>query len=278
MLPYPIARSIRGIQQSGDLKDAYENVLRAAETLSTVLGIVSTIWARQHQVRTPELDNLQKGFARGLTWGHWLDVVRSMDRVMATHPSALIGMPDALKLKKGNTGLEPDLRRPLKECNQWAHGAGPRNNLEASERLAEVVPPFLRAVEAAGFLADMPWLLVHDVKFRRREGDFLISASEAMGDHPDFEHRSLNSPTALAEDVFYLQTPEGALDLTPLVVMRPCPTCHQREVAFSDRLDGRQRVALKTFDRGHVLFDDTLADEVWTLVAPPPTVKADEAD
>ncbi|RZU32490.1 hypothetical protein BKA19_2185 [Blastococcus saxobsidens] len=265
------------MQQSGDLKDAYENVLRAAETLSIVLGIISTIWAREHHVLTPELDQLQRGFARGVAWGHWLDVVRSIDRPMARHESALPGMADALKLKKGKTGLEPDLRQLLHERNRWAHGAGPRNNLEASERLGGVAPAFLRAVEAARFMAESPWLLVHDVKLRRREGDFHVQALSAMGDHPDFEHRSFTSPTPLAEDVFYLQSADGALDLTPLVVMRPCPTCHQKEVAYADRLEGKNRVALKTFDRGHVLVDDTLADEVRALVRSEPAPETSEA-
>ena len=53
--------------------------------------------------------------------------------------------------------------------------------------------------------------------------------------------------------------------MTPLVVMRQCPECHQREVAYADRLDAREGVSFKTFDRGHVMYDSTLVEELRAL-------------
>jgi hypothetical protein len=175
-------------------------------------------------------------------------------------------MAEGLRLGKGGAGLEADLKQMVEERNRWAHGGGPRNNLDAAERLHDVLPAFERALDRSRFLAGVPWILTNDSKLRRREGDFQIQASRAMGDHPDFDYMVFTSPQALAEDVFYLRTPDGALDMTPLVVMRPCPTCHQREVAYADRVDAHDGVALKTFDRGHVLFDKSLVGEVRELV------------
>jgi hypothetical protein len=255
------------VQQATDMKDTYEGVLRAAETLSVVLGITAATWARTYDVTTPDLLQFQRALlSRGVSWGLWLDVARSVERAMSQHPHAIPGMSEALRRGKGGAGLEPDLKTLVNERNRWAHGAGPRNGLEAAERLHEVFPPFLRSLERSRFLAETPWILTNDSKLRRREGDFQIQASRAMGDHPDFDYMVFTSQRALAEDVFYLRAGDAALDMTPLVVMRPCPTCHQREVAYADRLDERDGVALKTFDRGHVLFDRTLADELRGVV------------
>ena len=184
---------------------------------------------------------------------------------MARHTQPLVGLAEALKKGKGGSGLVADLTTLVQERNRWAHGAAPRNELEASERLESVFPVLERAFDRARFLSDSPWVLTNDTRFRRREGDFEVHASHAMGDHPDFEHVTFVSTRPLAEDVFYLRTGGDFLDMTPLVVMRQCPTCHQREVAYADRLDAREGVSLKTFDRGHVLFDRGLVDELRTV-------------
>jgi hypothetical protein len=259
---------VRAIQHANDMKDAYDAVRRASEALTVVLGATATAWARHYGVTTVQLHGLQAAFfGGGVSLGHWQQAVGSIERPMSSHPHALPGMADALRLGKGGSGLVADLKELVEERNRWAHGGAPRTNLEAAELLEGVVPVLLRALERAQFLSDCPWILTNDVKLRRREGDFQIHASGAMGDHPDFEHTTFTSPQPLAEDVFYLRTPDGALDLTPLVVMRPCPTCHQPEVAYADKVDDRDGVALKTFDRGHVLFDTNLVEELRHLVA-----------
>jgi hypothetical protein len=267
VMPYPLARALRAIQHATDMKEAYEAVLRASEALSVIVGVTATAWARKYEVTTPQLQELQQAFlGPGVAQGHWIQAARSVERSMSRHPHALPGMAAALRLGKGGSGLVADLKELVSERNRWAHGGAPRNGLEAAERLHLALPVFERALERARFLSESPWILTNDAKLRRREGDFQIQASRAMGDHPDFDYMVFTSPQPLAEEVFYLRTPEGAVDMTPLVVMRPCPTCHQREVAYADRIDDREGVALKTFDRGHVLFDPTLVEELRRLV------------
>jgi hypothetical protein len=48
-------------------------------------------------------------------------------------------------------------------------------------------------------------------------------------------------------------------------------------VAYADKVDGRDGVALKTFDRGHVLYDVTLVDELQHLVGGHGTTAAGES-
>jgi hypothetical protein len=268
-LPYPIARAARLVQQTTDPKDTYEAVMMAAETTTTILGITAIAWAREYGVVTPALEQVQQAFVtRGASWGHWADAFASLDLpVHQRADDALPGMGDALKKPaKGKPGMASDLKEFNEERNRRAHNSGPRNKVEAAERAAAYFPVLERVLERSSFLAQAPWILVRDTKLRRRENDFLVHASRAMGDHPDFEFVELTTPQALAEEVFYLQTPTRFIDLTPLVVMRQCPTCHQQEVAFADKVDPKKGVVLKTFDRGHLLFDPLLADEARTLV------------
>ncbi|SOE03497.1 hypothetical protein [Blastococcus haudaquaticus] len=265
-LPYPIARAARIVQQAPTMKETYEAVLRAAEAISTVLGISATLWARRYGVTTTELRKLQRAFQRNVSWGVWTDAARSVQGPMAGHPHALPGMAEALRSGKVGTPLVSDLQDLAKERNRWAHGRGPRNQLEASQRLEEVYPLFERALSNAGFLGGVTWILVNDSKLQRRERDFQIRAAKGMGDHPDFDVMTFTSPTALAEDTFYLLTPDGPMDMTPLVVFRPCPACHQQEVAYAEGLDDRKGVAFKTFDRGHVVYDSSLVEELRHLV------------
>ena len=277
-LPYPIARAARAVQLSTDMKDTYEATLRCAEAVSIVLGITATAWARDNDITTPDLEQLKEALrGRGASQGHWQKAAKSVERPMYQHPAEIPGMVDAFKTGKGGTGLVADLRELVEERNLWAHGGGPHSRVEAAERLSGLEPVLERVLDKVGFLSGTPWILVTDVKLRRRERDFHVQAARAMGDHPDFDYQELTTSQPLAEDVIYLLTPHGLLDLTPLVVMRQCPTCHQREVAYADRIDRLNGVALKTFDRGHLLFDPNLTDEMLALVSRAPSRNDEEA-
>jgi hypothetical protein len=115
------------------------------------------------------------------------------------------------------------------------------------------------------FLANTPWVLVKAVSYRRTEGQFRVLGNRAMGDHPEFERIDLDSKVPLADDNFYALGPRGPIDMSPLVVMRYCPTCRQPEAFYADRTDPKQGVSLKSFGRGHVIFDPTLEQELSTI-------------
>ncbi len=266
VFPYPVARAARAVQLATDSKDLYESILRTSETLAIVLGITATAWARHYNVVTDDLRSLQQAFvSRGVSQGHWTAAARSIERSMSDHPDALPGMANALRPGKGGRGLLFDLDLLLRERNRWAHGAGPHNRVEAAERALTLSQGLERCLKAAQFMAGIPWILTQDSQLRRRERDFQIRASRAMGDHPDFENITFVASTPLADDVFYLLITPTAIDLTPLVVIRHCPTCRQREVSYADRVDDRDGVSLKSFDRGHLLFDPGLSDELRRL-------------
>lgn len=268
-LPYPVARAARAVQLATEATEAYRSVLRCAESTVIVLGVTATAWARHHDVLTNELQALHRAYlGRGVSQGHWLAVLQSLERDLSIHPDAPPGMGQGLRVHRGGAGLLADLNALLRERNLSAHGGEPQNRFEAAERNYVLRPVLERALAAASFLGACDWVVTRSSRYRRREGDFEVTAQRAMSDHPDFEIASFTAKQPLAEDVFYLLTPTSALDLTPLVVLRNCPLCRQAEVAYADRLDARDGVSLKSFDRGHPLFDPSLSDELRTLLEP----------
>ena len=268
-LPYPVARATRRLQLAGDAKEAYESALRAGEILSTVLGITAVAWAQQHTVTTDAIDRLIAALkGRGIAQGLWIDAAQSIEKPMVDSTVGLPGMIEALRRVKGGGGVHPDLKAVTSERNAWAHGASPQTKAEAGERLAELLPPLQRALKQCLPLSQHDWLYVTSTHYQRREKNFLVNASRVMGDHPDWDRVALSSSTAVASESFYLNSGRGLIDLTPLVVMRHCPTCRQPEVAYADRLDSKKGVALKTFDRGHPLFDETLVPDIQALGPP----------
>ncbi len=210
---------------------------------------------------------------RGVTSGHWHEVLRTAREASVTHMNALPGLLAGVRQEKGGRGLLSELRLLLEERNRWAHGAGPQNPADAANRVATLLPALEGALVRAKFLAEIPWVLVRSGSYRRVQSVFAVTVGRAMGDHPEFEAQQITSPIPLADDTFYALTPAGPIDLTPFVVIRYCDICQQPEVCHADRLMP-EGVALKSFGRGHVIFDPGLEEELRQLGQPPvmPTV------
>jgi hypothetical protein len=267
-LQYPIARSARTLQLAADPKDQYEAILDMSEAISVTLGSTAAAWLRSEGLGYDALAELQRSYERGVAQGTWHSVTRALAQHSAHHEAPLPGSTKALQREKGGSGLLADLRTLLEERNRWAHGARPHSNAEAAAKVAELLSPLERALEKCEFLAEIPWILTQRSSFRRHYGDFDVMARSAMGDHPEFERSRFASTSPLADDTFYALGPRGPIDLTPLVVIRYCQACKQREVCYADRMDQKHGVTLKSFTTGHVIFDDSLIDEVISLLPP----------
>ena len=194
-------------------------------------------------------------------------MLREVEKLSIGNPFALPGLVEGLRQGKGGAGLLNDLRRILEERNRRAHGARPHDPSEAAVRVAEFRGPLERAIVRSLFLAETPWVLVEATSYRRREGRFRVLAYRAMGDHPEFERIDLDSKLPLADNNFYALAPRGPIDMSPSVVMRYCETCRQPEAFYADRIDPKQGVCLKSFGRGHVVFDPSLNEELGTIAA-----------
>lgn len=265
-LQYPMARAARAIQLASNLKDEYEQILAAGEAVAITLGVTIAATIGPNASDVPAFSDLKRALvSQGASQGHWISLIAATDAIAAKGEEPLAGLRAALRLGPRGSGLVADLRSLVEERNRWAHGGGPRTSVEAGLRLADLATPVERIFDRCAFLSESPWILTRTSSFRRASGDFEVSASEAMGDHPEFEHRHFVSQLPLADETFYLLSSSGPVDLTPFVVMRYCETCRQPELCYADRLDRRDGVALKSFARGHNLFDHTLDDELRRL-------------
>lgn len=265
-LPYPAARAARALSLATNARDQYEAILDAAEALTLTLGINAAAWARQELPGCEALVRLHKAYTdRGVSQGHWHQLIREVEKQSVGHTSPLTGMSESLRQGKGGAGLLADLRALLEERNRSAHGARPHNNSEAAVRVMELNEPLERALTKSLFLAATPWVLVESSSYQRTGRDFNILGYRAMGDHPEFERLKLNTATPLADDNFYALGSGSPIDLSPFVVMRYCQTCRQPEICYADRLDDKQGVSLKSFSRGHLIFDPSLTEEIRSI-------------
>jgi hypothetical protein len=256
---------MRAIITAPTEKERYVSVLDAADALSITLGVVSAAWLRRAQPDSKDLAALREAYDRGVTQGTWQSVVRAASQ----QPLAQEQVPGlhqaAVRSKKGS--LLQHLGLLTQERNHWAHGAAPRTNADAAERLANMQPTLDAAVSRAAFLARIPWVVVQSCSYRANEQNFEIRTNLAMGDHPEFTRSAIISSVPLADERVYLVLrDQQPLDLTPFVVWRHCAECRKAELFFVDRCPaGSSGAVLKSFDGGHKMTDPDLVPEISRL-------------
>lgn len=265
-LQYPVALAVRKLQLITSQKERYEALLDSAESLILTLGITSAAWLRSEKVGKDELEELQRQCARGgISQGHWQALIRALGTYSSDHQFPLPGAVEGFRKIKGGLGLQTDLNTLTAERNRSAHGGRPRIDGEASLRLSEFLPVLERALDKARFLADTPWVITQSSSYQRRSGNFDVQSELAMGDHPDFVSHEFTSQFPLANDTFYAIGPKGPIDLTPFAVRRYCDTCHDLEIFYADRLIENKGLLLRSFGRGHVIYDRTLNEEIQSI-------------
>jgi hypothetical protein len=266
---YPIARSVRALQLAADPKEQYQALIDVSEALSITAGVTVAAWLR---IRAPDhlaLVSLRDLYvSRGVSQGSWHEVLAQASRVAVDDESAPRGLR-ALRAGRKRNSIMLHLNALVQERNRWAHGARPRDAAEAAMRVNELQPTLESALDAARFLLEMPWILTQSSSYQPRTQEFRVLGFRAMGDHPEFERQRLTSPIPLADDTFYILGQDQPIELTPFVVIRYCEECRQREVWHADKLDAKSGTVLKSFDRGHGIFDNTLDDEILRLTERP---------
>jgi hypothetical protein len=265
VLHFPIARAVRAIQLAADHRAQYEAVLDAGEATTLTLGISAIAWLDSIGVFVPSLTRLGNSFQRGgVSLGRWLAVLNDVRPVAAsTDRVAPPGLREATSRDKDGGPLA-DLDLLLQERNKWAHGARPRDAIEAGRRVLELGPVLERALHSIMPFAHSAWLQVQSGSFRRG-GTFSMSALRAMGDHPEFERTQFESTTPLLDETFYLMSARGPIELSPLLALRYCDACGKPEMFYADRFKGKHGVALKSFANGHVVFDPGLTAPIEDL-------------
>lgn len=275
-LPYQVARAARAVQTTQDPLEQYQYLLDLGEALTLTLGMLSASWLRQHAPHDPALEMLHRNYLlRGVSQGHWHEVTKAAEKAMAGSELGVKGFVDGVRSRRGDLGALDALKVILAERNKAAHGARPHNRAEAAVRTAELAPAVMQAVARASFLSETPWALVESVALRRQDRWWNARIRRAMGDHPDFDAVTEVIDRPLANDTFYVMAEPEPLDLTPMLVIRYCDQCRQPEVCHADRVDERSGVSLKSFARGHQVFDRDLVQEIRLLI---PSGPADDSE
>ena len=263
LLPHPLARALRLTQQQHDALEEYKAILEGAEYLMIVLGITGLAWLRNVGRATPGVPQFIDSFERGTTAGAWLALATDIAR-----GSKFDWTPNfepyrqALRLQKGVTGLETNLRLIVQERNRWAHLAGPRNVADAERRLDEFLRDAWRsAIAGSRFLADTPWFMPTHGAYRAKTHDFAIQGLSLIGEHPDFDPHTLLFKTPLEDNRLVALAADEELRLWPLCQRRPCAKCQQDELFYVDGRASGKSISLKSLDRGHsITTTDTYQD------------------
>lgn len=253
-LPFPVAHACRNFVLAGDPLQRYQVMIDVAEAVNLTMGMVGLAWLNTSAPGAPVLEDLRRAYeTRGVATGVWSDVTRTAANVMAKGNSGALridGYVEAVTSKpKGGATYLALMDRFIQERNRSAHGARPHSAAEAQVRIDEYSDDLIELLRRIDFLSNYAWLRVERCSYQH-DGVFRIIAQNAMGDHPEFESRSFSSRSPLADDDFYVITPDGALPLSPYLVMRFCAICSQSEMYYADRFD-KGKVILKSVSRGH---------------------------
>jgi hypothetical protein len=258
--PYGIARAVRRMRHSASVREKHEAALQCAESLILSLGILSLAAAADRGWR--ELDEVvawseavQHG---GVSFGHWLGVIRGVGVVARNSRDEVAGLADATATRKGGKGLIPDLDALVSLRNKVRHGGGPRTPAEVERSLQTIEPLVSRSLTGSSFLARSDWVYPLKLRWTPRTGGFYVSGLAVMGDHPDFEPIGFEAARPLEDERLHLVDPNREwFLLEPFCVLADCPSCLAPELYYPDRIKGRTAM-LKSLDRGHEMESETV--------------------
>ncbi|MEU6853067.1 hypothetical protein ABZ901_24450 [Actinacidiphila alni] len=255
-LPHPLARAVRTFQLANTSRGQYEALLDAAEILAIVMS--TTAATLLPVVAHP----VEAGNATFGTWTTWLG--RLMDPSPA-RTSPVPGLQEALNGTPGNPGIVACLNTLRQERNRSAHGDKPNSREEAAMRVRESAPHLEAALDKAGFLQNLQWLLIDSFDYEERSHEFNVVARVAMGDHPDFASRPYTWHVPVSRHDVYVLSPQGPVPMSDLVASRYCPQCHQPEMCFASKVDKKHgTIHWKSFARGHGVGESGLRSEMPT--------------
>ncbi|MDI2132558.1 hypothetical protein [Yinghuangia seranimata] len=248
----------------------------AAETLAivvscTVAALVQN-WKPQPAdlpLRATALSVLKGKYCTtaGVMFGSWTSWLRRQVTSLAYGREEILpGLSAALEDGPGNIGLIESLDALREERNCAAHGGRPKSRPEAALRVQEQLPYLDAALAKTAFMGNLPWILIESCTLRRRAEVFDVTARGVMGDHPDYEILSYEWGAPVVNDCVYVMSPQGPAEMSPLIANLFCPRCRELELAYLQRINKADGMALlKSFNRGHVLTSRELAEEFMEL-------------
>lgn len=271
--PFPIAFTYRNLSAVHNKPRLYQEQLRVSENLLAFLGIIGlSITANVNQKITSDYNELsyrriRKKFAGGVSPGHWYQIAyHSAKFIKENLNSAFSSSFSGLWFKGSGSSLSDfgkELKRIIEWKNDFKHDRGPKTDHQYEEMVKELNHKLEYCYDELSFFVQYPIRLVKDMDIDWQTEKRLLDTLVYKGDHPGLIQEQVEYEQTLPKNKLYLETSdENWINLYPLMSVRYCPKCENRETYFYDMWDGPgHKARLKSFERGHTHDDDQDAEE-----------------
>jgi hypothetical protein len=211
--PAPIAQAARRFQAASE-ETSLNEALNLGQTLVVTLGTIALGWGRHRYVQLGGIKHWHEKFQRRApALGDWLGAAKSGAELASQLGTPLSGLEVALGGEEGR--LFPALIAMIKLRNQYVRSPPASGAAQVGQR-AEYGGHLRVALQESAFLAKARFVIVESSELKR-DGSFLITVRNAVGEHPLFlRNPPFSNPDPLyARTVYLLQEPGDDLDLTP---------------------------------------------------------------
>lgn len=255
LFPFPLAfgyRSLGGIPEPAPL---YQEQLRFAENLLAYMGSVALALLVRDERRHSDI-NLQYYWSRGISPGHWREIVlRAIQNHRTWREHSLSQSLQRLEISRQQTGFGKAIDRLIQAKNDFKHDRGPdlSNRADVESASLQVRDALDYCMEALHFFTEFPLRMLVSSEVAR-SGGFHVVTLRYVGDHPAHSKEILRTPRVPFpnNEVFIDLGEDDWLSLYPFITVAHCPSCRSREIYFIDKWDTHRGTAdLKSFERGH---------------------------
>jgi hypothetical protein len=218
--------------------------LRVAESLFAFVASLALALSSPASGELPKAFSERRNFSDGI----WLEIGRT---AIKTLDSADHGdLADGLKLLFG--GIFPERAdRLVKLRNDYHHNR--IDNARISDKTSEISTLLATCFDELAFIVRFPLFRICDgVKVDRLSRRFIHEIEYYGGADLLHEARLMESERSYPSGL-YVKTEAGPKDLFPFITIHVCPDCSQPETYFLDRAGKNQGWFVKSFERGHSL-------------------------
>jgi hypothetical protein len=211
--PAPIAQAARRFQAAPE-EACLNEALNLGQTLVITLGTIALAWGRHRYIPLGGIKHWHEKFERRRpALGDWLSAAKSGAELASRYGSPLSGLEAALGGEGGT--LFTALTEMIKLRNQYVRSP-PASGAAQAGQIVQYGGHLRVALQGSEFLAKARFVVVESSELKR-DGSFLITVRNAVGEHPLFlRSPPFSNPGPLyARTVYLLQEPGDDLDLTP---------------------------------------------------------------
>lgn len=211
--PAPIAQAARRFQAAPE-EACLNEALNLGQNLVITLGTIALAWGRRRYVQLGGIKHWHEKFERRPpALGDWLGAAKSGAELASQFGTPLSGLDVALGGEDGR--LFNALGEMIRLRNQYVRSPPAGGSAQVGQ-LIEYGRYLRLALQGSAFLAKARFVIVEGSELKR-DGSFLITVRNAVGEHPLFlRSPPFSNPDPLyARTVYLLQEPGDDLDLTP---------------------------------------------------------------